>query len=176
MFSSWVVILLCKPSLLVRVVHGEEILILENWGKWQLFRLHRIIRNPFSAVTGMSFDNPSASSFFEFEMDFILFTFASSSGNLASVLDCTFSSSSTFCRWNPDNKDRIGMWRVVYVDRWTGESACMSKSISRRAQRSKAPTVAKLWSPWMESASRCLRFSYLLDGPGRLSMLRHADG
>lgn len=93
-----------------------------------------------------------------------------------SVLDCTFTSStSTFCRWRDDFRDRVARWRVLYFDQWTGESACVGRVQSQKAA-SDIPAVAKLWSPWVQPGSRCFHFSYQLDGPGRLSVLRHSDG
>ncbi len=93
-----------------------------------------------------------------------------------SSLDCSFSSSSAaFCRWKDDARDHTAMWRVLYTDRWTGESACMSRVVSRRASLS-APAVAKLWSPWVESGGHCLRFAFRVEGAGHLSLLKHAPG
>ena len=94
------------------------------------------------------------------------------SGSPKSNLDCTFSSSSsTFCRWNIDVRDHSGVWRVLHMDRWTGESACMAPFSSDSGQAS-----AKLWSPFVGSGDRCVRFAFRTEGKSRLNVLRHSKG
>lgn len=98
-----------------------------------------------------------------------------------SVLDCSFSSMST-CRWGADVRDEEAVWRVLFMDKWTGESACAYRSFGYGKRKAKArfldeAAVAKLWSTYVEPENvQCLRFRYRFEGGGRLSVLKHNRG
>ena len=100
-----------------------------------------------------------------------------------SLLDCSFPSMS-MCRWVIDGRDEAAMWRVLFIDKWTGESACVyrfqgysRRSRGRALEFLKQTAVAKLWSPYVEpELTRCMRFRYRFEGGGRLSVLKHSRG
>ena len=99
------------------------------------------------------------------------------------LLDCSFSTMS-MCRWMGDARDESAIWRVLFTDKWTGESVCMyrfqgysRRSRSKAKQFLKEVAVAKLWSPYVEPQTvQCLRFAYRFENGGRLSVLKHKRG
>lgn len=105
------------------------------------------------------------------ERNHLLLIKKNSVGDPLSALDCSFTGSS-LCEWNDDPRDTLAKWRVLYMDRWTGESVCMTRVHSRR--RENLAAVAKLWSPL--ASSICVSFAFKVHGAGRLSVLKHAEG
>lgn len=99
-----------------------------------------------------------------------------------SRLDCSFASMS-FCRWMGDARDYAARWRVLFMDKWTGESACAYRSLEEEEEEGSLDpsgsqtAVAKLWSPYVKASRvQCLRFRFRFESGGQLSVLKHKKG
>ncbi len=72
------------------------------------------------------------------------------------------------------------MWRVLYVDKWTGESACMYRNneFAEYYGESVRPSAsARLWSPFVRRGHvQCVRFRYRVHDESRLVVLKHNKG
>lgn len=73
------------------------------------------------------------------------------------------------------------MWRVIFIDKWIGESACVYRFHGYDGEGPlflDKPAVAKLWSPYVKPRSAlCLQFRYRFQGAGgRLSVMKHVAG